>query len=164
MKNQLLIIAALFLQGCGVYECIDTIIPRSVRPIDQPIAIEIEFNDQVMSMTVHCEEYYEAMCSERGNSWSVREVGLESYNETSKFQFTDTVLGIVEIPIPNCENVVRGKVTPLNHIVIRINGEPYWLTSSEGNTRILQSNRYANTAQKSVQVTWSMRVNGVLLI
>src|SRR5262245_10520924 len=101
------------LPGCGLYECIDMRFPRRVKPIGEVFDIQLELQQQSFAMQVRCEEYYDAMCAERGNYWSVREVGYVSDFQTSAFRFTDDKLGEIEVPIPRCVDMARGRQTPL---------------------------------------------------
>ncbi len=44
-------------------------------------------------------------------------------------------------------------------MVPKINGESYWLQSSEGNLRTLSTTKYKNQEPKKVNVNWSLKVN-----
>jgi hypothetical protein len=160
--KKLIISLVLLIQGCGVYECIDMKFSRTPEPIDKVYNIDLKFNDTKMNMGIQCEKYYEAMCAERGNYWTLREVGKEKYFETSNFKFIDPKLGSVSIPIPNCSDMVNDRTTSLNYIIPKINGESYWLKSSNKNIRTLStgSNHFnKNEPIKTITVDWELKVN-----
>ena len=152
----------LALPGCGVLECVDEKFEREVKPIDQSFLIELEFqNREMMSMQIQCEEYYDAMCAERGNYWAIREVGFENEYKTSAFQFTDSQFGDVKIPIPKCSDMVRGKKTPLEYILPTIAGDTYWLTSSKGNVHTYSTSKALTNRVNTLTVELTMKVNHV---
>jgi hypothetical protein len=160
MNKIIFIFVALVLQGCGAIECIDSQFSREVRPIDQEFNIELRFQEKNMNMSIRCEEYYDSMCAERGNYWTIREVGKTSQYQTSKFLFYDNELGEVEVPIPQCSNMVRGKKTPLEHIVLKINGENYWLVSSEGNKHTYRPSQSSRSQGQTLTLKLNLEVNG----
>ncbi len=92
-----------------VCECIDMKCEREVKPIDKTFDVTLEYQDSKMRVNRKCEEYYDAMCAECGNYWTVREVGFESQYQTSKFQFADAKLGGIESPVPSCRDMVNGR-------------------------------------------------------
>ncbi len=139
MKKLLTIFILLALHGCGVYECIDTKFTRETNPIEQQFTVKLEFEGETMIMPIECEEYYDSLCAERGNYWAIRETGKESEYQRSSFQFKNLPLGQVEVPVPRCSDMVRGKKTPLDHIILRIEGEPFWLSASNGIKRTYKS-------------------------
>ncbi len=112
-----------------------------------------------MSMNVQYEDYYDTICAERGNYWSIREVGSKSQYQTSKFKFTDAKLEKVEIPIPSCRDMVNGKEYSLQDIVPQINGDNYWLQSCDGTVCTFLTTKYKNQEPKTVVVNWSLKVN-----
>lgn len=151
------------LQGCGVYECIDMNFEREIKSIDQKFIVALEFQDTKMSRIIQCEEYYDAMCAERGNYWAVREVGTKSKYRGSSFEFTDSELGPVKIPVPNCSDMVKAKDIPLNHILPKIDGKTYWLKSSDGRQRIYKAATPKGKPEKTVTVNLSVEINNVPL-
>ena len=160
MKRLSTILILLLLQGCGVYECIDTNVVRESKPIEQQFIVKLQFEGKTMSMPIKCEEYYDSMCAERGNYWAIREIGKKSQYQTSSFHFRSNSLGQVEVPIPRCSDMARGKKTPLDHIVLRIEGEPFWLSSSNGSKRTYKSRKTPSGEQKTVAIDLMLSVNG----
>ena len=138
-------------------------IEREVRPIEKEFLIDLDFQNTLISKNIKCEEYYDAMCSVRGNYWSVREVGFESQYQTSRFDFYEKGVGRVSIPIPKCIDMVRRIDTPLNHIIIQIDGENYWLTQSKGKTRTYKSSGMASKPEKTISVDMAIKVNNMPL-
>ena len=161
--KKFILISVFLLQGCGVYQCIDTNFERATKSIDQEFNVELEFQDKSMSKIVHCDEYYDAVCAERGNYWAIREVGTESLYRGSSFEFNDSELGSVKIPLPNCSDMVKGKNIPLNHILPIIGGETYWLKSSAGMQRVYEAATPKGEPVKAVAVKLSIEINNVPL-
>lgn len=62
--------------GCGAIQCVDAQFEREPIPIDTQFKFQLIQPDQAtQTIDVKCERYYSAMCSERRNSWLIREVG-----------------------------------------------------------------------------------------
>ena len=137
MRNTFFIFL-LVIQGCSAISCIDAQIPRHTRAIDKEFNVELLFNGKSMKMVVHCEEYYDAMCAARGNSWNIREVGMDVWFKASTFSFNDSAIGDVEIPAPRCVDMVSGDMYG-NHFFPKINGAVYWVKSSTQDNRTLVS-------------------------
>ena len=159
MKLTLVILLFLIIQGCGIYECIDTQIDRKVKPIDKVFDVELVFNKTRMTMQIRCEEYYDALCAERGNYWAIREVGKNNANEGSRFKFTDPDFGEASVPIPSCRDMVNGADTPLKKLVPEISGENYWLVSLEKNICTLSTMPLTREKPKIIKLNWSLSVN-----
>ena len=160
MKKYLILII-FALQGCGVYECIDMNFARKSRPIDKVFNVELEFQGRKMSKQVRCEEYYDAMCTERGNYWAMREVGIKSQYTVSTFQFIDNKLGEIEIPTPSCNDMVKGRTIHLKNLLPKISGETYWLISSSGDFRTYRATMPNVNPEKKVNINLTLKVNGV---
>jgi hypothetical protein len=165
MKNLkiLILIFALSLQGCYFYECIDTQIPRWTSKIDEVYHVEVVCNGKMYEKQIQCEKYYDSMCAERGNYWTYREVGFDSEYQKSTIMIRDEELGEIEIPVPSCKNMVEGRKTPLKHLLLKINGETYWLMSSDGELRTYQSDAHSKHPNNTVYIKLMMNVNGVEL-
>lgn len=161
MKSVIIIFIALALEGCGIYECVDEKFVRETKPIEQEFNVELMLNETSWNMIIKCEEYYDAMCAERGNYWAIREVGYKSQYQTSIFKISDHDLGQVEVPIPKCTDMVKGRETPLKHLVLKIGGENYWLQSSTGNKRIYKPSKQSPKGEHSVEVDLLLKVNNV---
>ena len=161
--KKLLLLSMIVLSGCGVYECIDMKVEREPKPIDKTIIVGLAFQEQEMSMELKCEEYYDALCAERGNYWDVREVGSEKSGQTSSFKFTDPKLGNVEVSVPWCGDIVKGRMIPLKHILPKINGETYWLVSTENGVGKYQTSKHMSKTVKEAYFNLSMSINGVQL-
>ena len=71
MKRIVVILIALALEGCGIYECVDAKFLRETKPIEKAFNVELKFNEKSMNMLIKCEKYYDAMCAERGNYWAL---------------------------------------------------------------------------------------------
>ncbi len=159
MKILTTIFLLLLLQGCGVYECIDSKFVRETKPIHQQFIVKLQIEGETLSMPIECEKYYDSMCAERGNYWAVREVGKTSQYQTSSFHFRSNNLGLIEVPIPQCSNMARGRKTPLNHIVIKIEDEPFWLSSSNGTERTYKSRKVPDEQKKVATINMALSVN-----
>ena len=161
--KKLLILSAILLSGCGVYECIDMRFERDPKPINKTIMVSVNFNDQHQNMEIKCEEYYDALCAERGNYWAVREVGSEKSGQTSSFVFNDPDLGKVEVSVPLCGDMLKGREIPLKHILPKINGETYWLVGSENGVGKYRTSKYLTESVKEASFNLQMSINGVQL-
>lgn len=161
--KKLVLILVFALQGCGVYECIDMNFERETKPIDQDFNVVLEFQDKTMSKIVQCEEYYDAICAERGNYWAIREVGTESENRVSSFEFIDSELGVVKIPLPSCSDMVKGKNIPLKSVMPRIDGKTYWLKSTDGLQQVYKAATPKGEPEKTVKVKLSLEIDNVPL-
>ncbi|BBE50119.1 hypothetical protein OYT1_ch0552 [Ferriphaselus amnicola] len=161
VRNLLTILTIITLGGCGISECLDSKIVRPTKPVNKDFNIQLILNGKSMSMNVRCEEYYEAMCNERGNYWSLREVGKDHESQTSIFSTSDSRLGQVEFPVPDCRSMVRNGRLTLSDKLITINNEPYWLKSSKGNRRTFKSSTRPNYETKVVDVDLQLKINDV---
>ena len=161
--KKLLFLSVIALSGCGVYECIDVKFERDPKPINEVVTVDLTFQNQEMSMEVKCEEYYDSLCAERGNYWAVREVGTEKSGQTSSFKFNDPELGDVEVSIPRCGDMLKGRETPIKHILPKINGEIYWLVGTENGVGKYQTSKYMTKTVKEAHFNLSMSINGVEL-
>ena len=149
------------LAGCGVYQCIDSIIPRSPNPVNRSFNIELEFQGQVVNKEIYCEEYYDAQCSARGNSWRFREIGKLSGNDKSYFELSDDGLGKVIYPVPSCDSMLQTRsVTSLKQLTPVINGEKFHLSSSKDNVQTYVSWPFDESRKKFYEIEVSMKING----
>ncbi|MES9906005.1 MAG: hypothetical protein ABW168_25435, partial [Sedimenticola sp.] len=57
-------------------------------------------------------------------------------------------------------DMVRGKKTPLDHIILRIEGEPFWLSASNGIKRTYKLRKIPSVQQKLITVDLALSVNG----
>ena len=158
--NKLLLLSVFALNGCGVLECIDTKFERDPKPIDEIVSVSVTFQEKEMSMELKCEEYYDALCAERGNYWDVREVGSEKAGQTSSFRFKDAELGEVVISVPLCGHMLEGREIPLKHVLPKINGETYWLVGTENGVGKYRTSKYMTEPVKEAHFNLSMSVNG----
>ncbi len=162
MKN-LLLLSVIALNGCGVIECIDNKFERDPKPINETVTVSLTFQEKELSMEVKCEEYYDAMCAERGNYWAVREAGFENDGQTSSFRFTDPELGNVEVSIPRCGDMLKGRDIPLEYILPEINGDTYWLVGMENGIGIYRTSEYLTKIVKEAHIHLTMSINDVAL-
>lgn len=163
----LLSIAAL--TGCGVAECIDATIPRPSQRLPGSHVIEIEYKAQsAITATVTCEKYYDAMCAERGNYWSTREVGTTDPPSLVRFiAVNDADLGEIEIPRFGCE-LFNGPAPQEFWPFIRVNGETYFYSSETGGGYVFIKRDSAlhesdSAVAKSVTLPFTIRVDGEAL-
>ena len=141
--------------------CIDAKVERKAKPIDGSFDVLLIVNEQTTRLSVRCEKYYDAMCAARGNHWDMREVGATTTHQRSTLSLQDPSLGIIEASVPNCSSMVDGPLPPLEHTILSINGEPYWLLSSEHDMRTYSSG--ATAWKKSVSLRLDLSVNGISL-
>ena len=157
----LTVITISLLTGCGVYECIDETFIREPITIQPAFAIELRLNKQRVEKQVVCEHYYDAMCAERGNFWAFREKGFKHLGQTSKFVISDPELGTIELGIPPCQEMARGRPYPLKYVILTIKGEKYWLESSTGNLRTYAtSTAHRDSVKKTAILHLDLLVNG----
>jgi|UniRef100_UPI004048F976 hypothetical protein len=154
-----------FLVGCTFINGLDAKIPRTVIPIDKTFVIELQYqNREIIRKEIHCEKYYDAMASVRGNYWAVREVGLSSQYQTSKIIIHDNEIGTIEFPIPVSEDLVESKRTLLKHLPLTINGKTFWFKSSKGsNHAYFRPAMHNNGIYESVTLNFTLKVNGITL-
>lgn len=164
MKKYLPIIL-ISLQGCGVLECIDSKFEREAKPIDKKFVVNLNYRDmETQTKVIHCEEYYDAMCAERGNYWAIREVGLKNQYQTSSFKFIDAELGSIKYPVPTCQTLVENKKLSYKNLLPQIAEQTYFLKSSSGNQRTYATPKRKGVAQKEIQVELTVTINNVPLI
>ena len=127
----LLAISSLLLTSCGVAECIDGAIPRSTSAVGSHRA-EIRYGEQApFAISFSCERYYDAQCSERGNSWRTRQSGTtDEPTMASYLTVQDPDLGRIEIPRPRCIDTVN--LHPADFGFVQVNSVPYRLVSYQG--------------------------------
>ena len=155
------LILLLGLTGCGTIACIDHQFERDPVPISEPYVVTLEFADRApVSRTVHCEHYYDSMCAERGNYWSIREVGKRTQYDTSEFRIEDEVFGEVLVPLPACSAVIQDREISLENIVLKVNGRPMWLRASDGDLRTYQTAAFAGEAPEQIQLRLMISVDG----
>jgi hypothetical protein len=149
------------LGGCGVYECIDARFEREPRPVEQTFSVVLDYEGTRHQRDVQCEEYYDAMCAERGNYWSTRQVGTASRYDNGAFHVTHERLGPLTIPLPSCTDMTSGRDTPLDHLVISAGGNNHYrLIASDGDLRTYEAMPHASKPGEIVRIRLSMRVNG----
>lgn len=163
----LLSIAAL--AGCGVAECIDATIPRPSQRLPGSHEIEITYKNQAaITATITCEKYYDAICAERGNHWSTREVGTSDPPSLVRFiDIDDPGLGEIQIPRFGCE-LFKGPAPQEFWPFIRVNGETYFYSSETGEGYVFIRRGFAlqkidPAVAKSVTLPFTIRVDGKAL-
>ncbi|WP_155247679.1 hypothetical protein [Teredinibacter turnerae] len=159
MNRLFIFISVFFLNACGVYECIDAKFEREPRPIDKVFNVDVTIDDAVFSKEVRCEHYYDAMCAERGNWWSIREVGKESKYQSSNVEYDHPKYGLIEFPVPDCLDMVEAREISLNHLLPKIAGKTHWLMDSKGNARVYKTHRN-NPDSEAVKVELTVKING----
>jgi hypothetical protein len=108
--RNLLVIFIFSLTGCGAIECLDSQFERAPIPIKGSNAIEFQYKDQaVIIKPVQCEKFYDAMCADRGNYWTVSETGFKRKYTTSKINIKVDGVGEIEVSHPTCEDLVQNK-------------------------------------------------------
>ena len=155
--------SVILLQGCGVVPCIDAQVERAPQPINEPYVVRLYLQGHDFTKTIHCEEYYDAMCAERGNYWSVREVGAESQYEISTFDVHESSVGRIEVPVPSCTSLFKNQLPSLKQVMPKINGQHYRLIASDGYARTYDPVGANGDPKNSVDLELSMSVNGQLL-
>ncbi len=100
----------ILLAGCGAIQCVDAQFEREPIPIDTQFKFQLIQPDQAtQTIDVKCERYYSAMCSERGNSWLIREVGSSSNHGNSLFELKHNSDKIYQLELPQCRSLVENK-------------------------------------------------------
>lgn len=151
------------LQGC-VTTCVDTLIARAPKPIDEVFSVDIRVQGTSFTRNVQCEEYYVAQCSARGNYWAVREAGTEGGGKASSVLVEDPQLGTIEVPVPRCTHILEDRPTQLWGVVPNINGKNYWLVSSQGSSRTYNPKGANGDPSDSIVLELSMSINGKPLV
>ncbi len=134
---------------------------RATKPIDQAFEISLRFQDTKVSKIVQCEEYYDAMCAERGNFWAIREVGTESQYRGSAFEFSDLALGDIKMPLPKCRDMVKEETISLKSLMPEINGKTYQLESSAGRHKTYKALAPVGKPAPIQTIELSMVINNV---
>ena len=162
-KKMRYLTAALFLllQGCGIFPCVDSQFTREPKSIDKQFEVVLTIDGKRTNKTISCEEYYDAMCAERGNFWSMREVGTASMNEKSVLAVQHKALGKIEVPVPGCASMVSGKLPPLEHTVLTIADEHYWLVDSNDRRKTYSDGK---DPLKDMALDLNLSVNGTSLV
>jgi len=162
MKKLLIPILCTFLSGCGVYECVDAKFPRDPKPIDEVFIVELKYQEQdVIKKKIVCEEYYDAMCSERGNFWAEREVGFAKYYQHSDIEVHDSSIGNIIFPMPSCGKLVNKQDILLDHLTLTIDGTDYFYKKSNGKFHTYQTSTPPGGKAKAVTLNFELKVNGV---
>jgi hypothetical protein len=105
-----ILFGSIFLSGCGLIECIDTQIERKPIPIDKKLLFDLSIVDQPdTSIEVVCEKFYDSMCAERGNYWSIRQTGLKSSFGSSSVKLKNDNETSYELEFPHCKKLVTDK-------------------------------------------------------
>ena len=153
------------LAGCmasyQTVQCIDAQFDREPRPLDKTHFIELVVDGESRSIEVTCEEYYDAMCSVRGNYWAIRRVGTESQYDHGSFLVEHPQFGLLEVPVPSCSDLTLQQEISLDHLVISTDGEnKYWLKESNGDNRTYTSWNHGTKPGDTMRFSMSMTVNG----
>ena len=124
MKLRIAVVVLLSLANAGCLtmlmsaNCFDAGRDRNPRAMNGYFVVELRYRDQEPLLSdIHCEEYYDAMCSERGNYWSWREVGTANGSQRSMVTVFDPETGEIIVGLPTCKSLVGGEPD------LTINGE-----------------------------------------
>lgn len=100
----------IFVAGCGAIQCVDAQFERKPIPIDTQFKFQLIQPDQeIKTIDVKCERYYNSMCSERGNSWQIREVNPSSIYGSSQFKLNHSSDKVYQLELPRCRSLVENK-------------------------------------------------------
>ena len=161
VKKLVIFIFCNFLSGCMVYECIDELFPRAPKPIDDEFIVELKYNERdVVKKKMVCEEYYDAICAERGNFWTVREVGREFVYQSSVIEVHDSAIGNIIFPLPLCTELVQIPNIIFGLPKIRIDGIPYGPKHSDGKFHTYQSYPGFSPTVNTVVLNFDLKING----
>lgn len=169
------------LSACGVLECVDKQVPRSSKPLAEDYRFELQIRGmEPLKYTVKCEEFYSASCSERGNFWTVREIGHSRSSQRSAFSIKDNAGKDFDLELPTCQELVYAK-KKLNlnnfnavfergkHVVTVDNGTTtttslsttYWYKDSDGHHHSFRHIRQKGTPEQIVTFDFRLFLNGV---
>lgn len=105
LRKLTIICIAVAVNACGVIECVDSQFERKPIPIKGEYNFTVSFpSGDSSSHIIKCEQYYDSMCSERGNSWSVREVGKSGSYKNSYIPIASTEY---ELQLPQCNEILK---------------------------------------------------------
>ncbi len=149
------------LGGCGVFECLDAQFERDPKPIQQVFVVELALDGTRHHQVIQCEEYYDAMCSERGNYWTSRRTGTQSRNDDGHFNVAHERLGPLSISVPSCADMTSRRQTPLANLIFFAEGNNrYLLIRSDGELRTYRAWDHGSKPGDILQIPLSMSVNG----
>ena len=95
-----------FISSCGAMVCLDSKIEREPRPIDGETVFELTFPDgETYTHIIKCEQYYDAQCTYRGNSWRIREVGLANDAKRSHIPLESENGNAYELTLIDCKRI-----------------------------------------------------------
>jgi len=112
------------LVSCSDGACIPEYNPPDPELLPEKHKVEIGAPDgSSYTYLIQCEKYYDAICSTRENFWAVRETGLGGYMSVRRIKVTEAKLGEIEIGLPQCVNLVKDEMLPLNWHSVYVRGE-----------------------------------------
>ena len=175
MRIVISILLIFLLTGCGLIECVDHQFEREPVPIDKRLEFTLTFKDKTPEIyVVQCEKYYSSGCTERGNSWLIRETGKASSYDLSHYAF-EHQSKTYELDLPSCRELVKeGKRFSLadTRIVIdrekseKTNYGSKWLgkdfryIGSEGNVHRYKTGGYDDKPLEILELEFTLSLNG----
>lgn len=96
------------LNACGLIECVDHQIKRDAIALDGESIFKLTLPDGTSkSQLIKCEKYYDSTCTERGNGWRIREVGLAHAGKRSYIPISDKNGVSYDLQLLNCEEIIK---------------------------------------------------------
>ena len=161
-----LIIALLSFSLCGcVVECIQAKIDRPALPIPGNHVAELRVAGlEPIRKTITCEKYYDAICAERGNYWTVREVGTADESSPSRMSVEIGGIGKVEVLMPACKALVGHQPSSLKMPIIYIDGHSYFYAGTDGPFQIYKKAGKKVTEQETtIRIQFQFFVDGQVI-
>lgn len=175
-----IVIAAMLLSSCGAIECIDAQFEREPVKINGESLFEIIFaNGEHKSHVIKCEKYYDSMCTERGNSWRIREVGQLGEEKRSYLPISNESGTPYELELPSCEKIIKlNSQIAMKDIAIVWNkdasktesteygkvtswlGKSYHYVSSENGIHTFKYGGYRDVPLEELKFEFTLKLNG----
>lgn len=149
---------SVLLTGC----CLDVLVPMPVTPVATKAVVSFSYKGgKPMVRELSYERFYDAQCSSRGSSWTIREVGRKNESETGTLTVVDPVIGTIGIETPAARDLFGPQGVFLYQLGVTINGEPYFHESSRGNAHTYFRRKHpASDVRERVVLVFVMKVNG----
>jgi hypothetical protein len=154
------------LAGCiptiVMVNCLDAKVARAVKPDRKRFHYVLEVGShEPRRGTMVCEEFYSTQCSERGNYWTWREVGLEDQYAYRFEAFSDPALGLVEIRLPRCTDFVKNRDLETTGLEARIGGLDARVISTDGPLHVFRTRTGTGTEMGLVRFNLRFTVDPV---
>lgn len=184
MRTIILTFIFLILIGCGTISCIDSQFERKPVPIEGELVFQIQLTDgKKYQHQIKCERYYDSMCTERGNSWEIREVGYTSTYRGSSLPIKHASGEEYVLELPSCEKLIENSANVSlknTHVVLARDkvqidktslgkdsgpfvwiGKRYGYASSKNGKHTFKSGGYMREPLETLEFEFNLNLNGV---